>query len=126
MPHIVLRGRLAVAHVVANLQPSVERWGRAVLKTEGCWVNKDASELLVEGVVVELSRPLHPVALVAPRDNDTVVRLWRLAPVERTRAVQRWLVALAVELQRHGAGPVVVTNIPADIRSGSELCSSVG
>ncbi len=37
--------------------------------------------------------------------------LWRLAAVERTPAVQRWLAVVARDLQQLGAGAVRSTNI---------------
>lgn len=113
MPHLVLAGELELAAVV--LPEQVQRWGRAVIKTEGGWSRRGADALLVEGVVVEHARPLRPVALVAPHRGDTIVRLWPVVPVERTRAVQRWLSLLALALQRQGAGPVKLTNIPQEL-----------
>jgi hypothetical protein len=92
-----------------------------VLKTEDCWLRADREALLVEGVVVEFSRPLHPVAVVASHHNDTVVRLWSRVSVERTRPVQRWLCVLATELQHLGLGPVKVTNIPTELWSDLDL-----
>ena len=71
--------------------------------------------MLVEGVVVEFSRPLHPVAVVAHHHGNTTVRLYKTVAVERTRAVQRWLCVLTAALQRHGAGVVTSTNIPANL-----------
>ena len=88
--------------------------------------------MLVEGVVVELSRPQHPVAMVARRDADTIVRLWPLSTVERTAPVQRWLCLLAAGLQAAGGGRVRVTNIPREVWSdlglllGPELESGSG
>lgn len=113
MPHLVLAGGLDLASVA--VPEEVHRWGRAVIKTEGSWRRCGGEALLVEGVVVEFARPLHPVALVAPHHGDTIVRLWPVAPVERTQAVQRWLGLLAAALQRRGAGPVRLTNIPAEL-----------
>lgn len=113
MPHLVLSGGIDPERV--ELPEAVHRWGRAVMKTEGSWQRCGGEALLVEGVVVEYARPLHPVALVAPHDGDTIVRLWPVVTVERTHPVQRWLCLLAVELQRQGAGPVRVTNIPRDL-----------
>jgi len=113
MPHMVLAGGLELAPVA--VPEEVHRWGRAVIKTEGSWRRCAGEALLVEGVVVEFARPLHPVALVAPHHGDTIVRLWPVAPVERTRAVQRWLGLLAGVLQRQGAGPLKLTNIPAEL-----------
>jgi len=43
--------------------------------------------------------------------GDTSVRLWSLAAVERTPAVQRWLAVVARDLQQLGAGTVRTTNI---------------
>ena len=113
MPHLVLAGGLDYGSV--TVPEEVHRWGRAVIKTEGSWRRRGGEALLVEGVVVEFARPLHPVALVAPHHGDTIVRLWPVAPVERTHAVQRWLGLLAAALQRQGAGPVRLTNIPTEL-----------
>jgi hypothetical protein len=113
MPHLVLAGGLELAAVA--FPEGVQRWGRAVIKTEGSWSRRGAVALLAEGVVVEHSRPLRPVALVAPHYGDTIVRLWPVVPVERTQAVQRWLALLALALQRQGAGPVKLTNIPPEL-----------
>jgi hypothetical protein len=111
MPHLVMDGTLRLEAVVTGLGEEVRRWGRAVLKTERCWLRGDGQAVLVEGVVVEFSRPLHPVAVVAVHRGDITVRLWSLAPVERTEAVQRWLCQLAADLQSLGAGPIKATNL---------------
>jgi hypothetical protein len=93
----------------------VYRWGRAVLKTEDCWLRADDGAVLVEGVVVEHSRPLHPVAIISPREGSTTVRLWPTAPVERTRPVQRWLAMVAVELIQLGLPRIVATNLAEEV-----------
>jgi len=115
MPHLVLEGWTAPRAWTPGLEPAVHRWGRAVLKTVGWWERHDGEALLVEGVVVEFSRPLHPVALVAAHHGDTIVRLWPAVTVERTRAVQRWLAVLARALQDQGAGGLVDTNLPGEL-----------
>jgi hypothetical protein len=117
MPHLVLVGGIDLEGAANRLPRTIHRVGRAVLKTEDCWLRTDREALLVEGVVVEFSRPLHPVAVVAPHHDDTVVRLWSRVSVERTRPVQRWLCVLAAELQHLGLGPVKVTNIPTELWS---------
>jgi hypothetical protein len=116
MPHLVLAGEIDLRQAV-DIAREVHRWGRAVLKTEQCWLHTGGEALLVEGVVVEFERPLHPVALVARNHGNTVVRLWSRVAVERTRPVQRWLAIVALELQRLGAGPVKTTNIPDELWS---------
>ena len=117
MPHLILLGSLPARDLAQGLRPTVRRWGRAVLKTEGCWVRQDEVALLVEGVVVEHSRPLHPVALVEPHTRGTIVRLWRRAAVERTSAVQRWLAQVTADLGALGLGPLLVTNLPDELWS---------
>ena len=121
MPHLVLSGPLPWGEVGDGIEPVVRRWGRAVIKTDVNWLRSDGEALLVEGVVVEFERPLHPVAVVASHHGDTIVRLWSLAPVERTRAVQRWLALLAADLQRLGGGAITATNIPSDLWSDLDL-----
>jgi hypothetical protein len=121
MPHLVLCGSVPATLVAAELGPRVARWGRAVIKTGDRWRRGDDGALLIEGVVVELGRPLHPMALVAERDGDTVVRLWPLVEVERTAAVQRFLGVVARGLQELGCGAVRTTNIPGETLAGLGL-----
>lgn len=120
MPHLVLAGVEGCGRV-AELDLEVVRWGRAVIKTGDVWRRTDGEAWLVDGVVVELGRPLHPVAMVAGRDGDTVVRLWPVVEVERTAAVQRWLAVIARRLQELGCGPVQTTNISDDVLDGLDL-----
>jgi hypothetical protein len=121
MPHLVIRGSIDVARVAENLELDVVRWGRAVLKTGEVWVRADQEAVLIDGVVVELVRPLHPVAMVSHRDGGTVIRLWPVVEVERTPAVQRWLAVIAQRLQRLGGGAVHTTNLGGDILDGLDL-----
>jgi hypothetical protein len=122
VPHLVLDGGIDADTAAAALDGEhVSRWGRAVLKTDGCWVRRGGGSLLVEGVVVEFSRPQHPVALVSCHPDHTTVRLWSTVPVERTPPVQRWLAELVHRLQAAGAGPVRTTNIPDDVWIDLEL-----
>ena len=114
MPHLVLCGEIDLQTMAADFGGEAQRWGPAVLKIEASWLRSDGLAALVEGVVVEHSRPLHPVAVISMSHGDTSVRLWRLAPVERTPAVQRWLASIAGELRGRGAGPLKTTNIPAE------------
>lgn len=115
MPHVVLEGTADLDRLASTLTGEVQRWGPAVLKTEAVWHRFDQHAVLVEGVVVEHSRPLHPVALISETKGSTSVRLWRLAPIERTPAVQRWLASIAAALCRLGAGPLKTTNIAPDL-----------
>ena len=121
MPHLVMRGSIDLRRAAGELDLGVTRWGRAVLKTGDVWCRADTGAMLVDGVVVELVRPLHPVALVAIRDGDTVVRLWPVVEVERTAAVQRWLAVIAAGLQRCGGGAVHTTNIGPEVLAGLDL-----
>jgi len=111
MPHLVLRDEVDFDLVLERMPKDAVKWGAAVLKTVDLWRRADGRAILIEGVVVEHSRPLHPVALISLSYGDTSVRLWRLAAVERTPAVQRWLAVVARDLQQLGAGPVRATNI---------------
>jgi hypothetical protein len=125
MPHLVLDGSVDLDRVASGLDPGVVRWGRAVIKTGDRWLREDGLAVLVEGVVVELSRPLHPVAIVTPRDAGTSIRLWPVVDVERTPAVRRWLAVLAAKLQALGAGPVRTTNLAQEILDGLDLDRAV-
>jgi hypothetical protein len=121
MPHLVLAGGFEAERLVEGVKPGVHRWGRAILKIEEVWVRSGAGAVLVEGLVVELARPLHPVALLERRGGDSVVRLWSRVPVERTPAVQRWLALVAAELQRLGMGKILTTNISPEVVTDLDL-----
>ncbi len=121
MPHLIFDGELDLRGFEDGLRLEAQRWGTAVLKTESLWWRSDRRALLVEGVVVEHSRAVHPVAVVATGRGTTSVRLWQRAPVERTPAVQRWLAVLACELRRLGGGPLHTTNIGEEVLAGLEL-----
>lgn len=115
MPHLILERAVDLDRVAAELPREVRRFGTAVLKTTESWRRADGAAVLVEGVVVEHSRPLHPVAVIALAHGETSVRLWDRAAVERTAAVQRWLALLAVDLRALGAGGLRVTNLAAEL-----------
>jgi len=121
MPHIILTGTLDFMAVASSLDREPQRWRAAVLKNEASWHRSDGLAVLVEGVVIEHSRPLHPVAVINQSHGDTSVRLWRLAQVERTPAVQRWLASIARELQRLGAGRIKTTNIADELLHGLDI-----
>ena len=121
MPHLVFEGEMDLEDLVGGIPRSVHRWGTAVLKTESIWCRSDGRALLVEGVVVENSRAVHPVALIATARGTTSVRLWQQAPVERTPAVQRWLAVLAGDVCGLGAGALQTTNMGDEILEGLAL-----
>lgn len=115
MPHVILTGTVSLEAFASSVDGEAQRWRAAVFKNEASWLRSDGLAILVEGVVIEHSRPLHPVAVITQSHGDTSVRLWRLAPVERTPAVQRWLASVAGELRRLGAGPIKTTNIADEL-----------
>jgi len=109
--------------LLERMPREVQRWGPAVLKTEELWRRADGRAVLVEGVVVEHSRPLHPIVVIAEHRGDTRVGLWRHAPVERTPAVQRWLATVARDVRDLGGGALRATNISGDLLQDLELSS---
>jgi hypothetical protein len=115
MPHLVLVGEVDVEALLERLPREVRRWGPAVLKTEEVWRRSDGRALLVEGVVVEHSRPLHPIAVVAEHRGNTRVSLWRKSPVERTPAIQRWLATVASDVLALSGGTLRATNMSRDL-----------
>ncbi len=123
MPHVVFEGEMDLVKIAGEVPMAVHRWGTAVLKTENTWCRSDGRALLVEGVVVEHSRAVHPVAIVATSHDTTGVRLWRLVAVERTPAVQRWLAVVAAEIHRLGGGALQTTNLGEEILAGLEMGS---
>jgi len=121
MPHVILEGPVDISAILPIIGTEARRWGRAVLKTDNVWLRSDHRGLMLEGVIVEFSRALHPLALVAPHHGDTGVRLWPHLEIERTHAVQRWLALIAADLQQGGAGILKRTNIPDDVLEGVGL-----
>lgn len=123
MPHVVLDGVVDVEVLLEHMPREVRKWRAAVLKTEQLWCRADGRAVLVEGVVVEHSRPLHPIALVAEYRGDTRVSLWPYAPVERTSAVQRWLATVASDVRHLSGGSLRTTNIARSLVEGLGLSS---
>jgi hypothetical protein len=123
MPHLLLDGVVDVDALLERMPREVRRWGPAVLKTEQLWRRADGRALLVEGVVVEHSRPLHPIAVVAEHRGDTRVSLWPYAPVERTPAVQRWLATVARDVQTLSGVGLRTTNIASSLLEDLGLSS---
>ena len=123
MPHLVLDGVVDGEALLERMPREARRWGPAVLKTEQLWRRADGRALLVEGVVVEHSRPLHPIAVVAEHRGETRVSLWPYAPVERTPAVQRWLAMVAKDVQAVSGGGLLSTNISDDLLEDLGLSS---
>ena len=121
MPHLILDGAVDLQRAIEALPGEARRWRTAVLKTTGVWISADAGALLVEGVVVEHSRPLHPVAHVTVADGQTKIRLWDVVPVERTPAVQRWLAELGRDLQAAGSVTLRTNNLAAGIIDDFDL-----
>jgi hypothetical protein len=123
MPHVVFSGAVDVEVLLERFSRDARKWGPAVLKTEQVWRRADGKALLVEGVVVEHSRPLHPIAVIAEHRGDTRVSLWRHAPVERTPAVQRWLALVARDVQAVSGGALRATNIAGNVLEDLGLSS---
>jgi hypothetical protein len=111
MPHVVRRGRADLDAAWKGLPAGPWRWGRAVARVEGRYLAAEGNVLLVQGVVVEYGRPVHPVVMVTHRGEETAVHFWPVVRVERTEAVKRLLVQVAAELEAFGAGEVVATNL---------------
>ncbi len=115
MPHLILDGEVDLHRLVDGLPREARRWGTAVLKIEEVWARPDFRAVLVEGVVVEHSRAVHPVVIVATARGATSIRLWPRAPVERTPAVQRWLAVIAADIRGLGGGALQTTNVADEI-----------
>lgn len=111
MPHVITSGRVDLERAWRELEAGPWRWGTTVAKVEHRYLSSDARALLVAGVVVEYGRPIHPVVMVTLRREETAVHLWPGSAVERTEAVKRFLVRVAEQLTRFGAGEVVATNV---------------
>jgi hypothetical protein len=121
MPHLILDGEIDLERFLGEVSRQALHWGRAVLKTDELWRRADGRAVLAEGVVVEYSRPQHPVAIIAPHDGSTSIRLWSRAAVERTSPVQRWLALLAVHAMAAGCGGVRSTNLAPEAIDGLDL-----
>ncbi len=111
MPHVIRAGRADLRAAWLHLPRGPWRWGTAVARVEGCFLASDERSLVVSGVVIEYSRPLHPAVLISHREDGTAVHLWPALPVERTEGVKRFLAQVARELTAFGAGSVVTTNL---------------
>lgn len=119
MPHLIFDSSPELSKL--SFSSEVCREGRTVMKIEHSWLRSDGRSLLVEGVVVEFSRALHPVAEIAFRREKLHVGLWPLVSVERSGAIQKWLLMLGRMLQDSGVGPLVRTNLSMDLLEMTSL-----
>ena len=119
MPHLIFDGKADLSKL--SFPSEVHREGRLVMKIEHSWLRSDGQALLVEGVVVEYSRALHPVAEIVVTHGRLNMRLWSLVSVERNTAIQKWLLMVAEMLQAAGVGPLVKTNLSPQILRGAAL-----
>ncbi len=114
MPHLILKGDVDLAEWADAFDTSAIRWQRAVLKVEDSWLRSDGAALLVEGIVVEFSRPLHPVAFVGLHHGNTIVRLWARGGVERTEAVNDGSALLPRSSVQRPASPFTAPTFPTE------------
>lgn len=121
MPHVILSGQADLARAWHEFPPGPFRLGNAVARVEGRFLSSSQRELLLEAVVVEFGRPLHPVVLVSLRQEGTAVHLWDVVRVERTEAVKALVALVARELSRFGAGKVRSTNLKPELLAAFEL-----
>lgn len=119
MPHLIFEGLPDLRQINFPAEPL--RRGRVVMKIEHSWLRSDGQAMLVEGVVVEFSRALHPVAVVSVSRGRISLGLWPHVPVERSEAVQRWLLMVAKYLRDAGAGAVKTSNLSPDLLAEFQL-----
>ncbi|BCW92671.1 MAG: hypothetical protein ACOY7U_09635 [Acidobacteriota bacterium] len=117
MPHVILSGQADLARAWQEFPEGPFRFGNAVARIEGRFLSASRRELLLEAVVVEFGRPLHPVILVSLRQEGTGVHLWDVVRVERTEAVKALIALVGRELARFGAGEVRSTNLKPELLS---------
>lgn len=120
MPHVILSGQADLVSAWQEFPEGPFRFGNAVARIEGRFLSAARRELLLEAVVVEFGRPLHPVLLVSLRQEGTAVHLWDVVRVERTEAVKALIALVAKELSRFGAGEVRSTNLKAEFFAPSD------
>ncbi len=126
MPHVILSGKADLAKAWQEFPQGPFRLGNAVARVEGRFLSSSRRELLLEAVVVEFGRPLHPVILVSHRQEGTAVHLWDVVRVERTEAVKAFVALVARELVPFGAGQVRTTNLKPEVLSGISAAGAVG
>lgn len=115
MPHVILSGQADLVKAWREFPEGPFRLANAVTRVEGRFLSSSQRELLLEAVVVEFGRPLHPVVLVSLRPEGTAVHLWDVVRVERTEAVKAFVALVARELSRFGAGEVRTSNLKPEL-----------
>ncbi|MDW7968149.1 MAG: hypothetical protein RMI39_08530, partial [Thermoanaerobaculum sp.] len=63
MPHVILAGHVDLERAWRRFPSGPFRLGKAVVRVEGRYLSSSQRELLLQAVVVEFGRPLHPVVL---------------------------------------------------------------
>ncbi|MBD3334037.1 MAG: hypothetical protein GF355_00810 [Candidatus Eisenbacteria bacterium] len=116
MPHIELRGKIALDDLYRRFAPAARTDGGTVFRTRTMFRRQDGRELLVEALVVEEHLKQEFLVQLRDRQEGLLLRLYPGTPVQRTEGVKRFLVWLAAELRRRDPGlEVGRTNLDAHL-----------
>src|SRR3990172_5740586 len=98
MPHVVLKGEIALEDVFSRVQPLFIRVETGILKTAGAYLSRDRNSILIEALAVETDSKRSFLAMIGRRDDGLVVRIYPVAEVEKTPGVKRVLAEQAKQL----------------------------
>jgi len=76
MPHVVLKGEIALEDVFSRVQPLFIRVETGILKTAGAYLSRDRNSILIEALAVETDSKRSFLAMIGRRDDGLVVRIY--------------------------------------------------
>ncbi|MCX6643106.1 MAG: hypothetical protein NTV15_06925 [Candidatus Bathyarchaeota archaeon] len=98
MPHIVLKGKIAIEIIFKELRPLLIRTENNVLKTMEVYLEREKNAILIDSLAIDAEKKTVFLAMISGRDDGVVVRLYPKMDVEKTEGVKKILVGLAKQL----------------------------
>jgi len=109
MPHLKLEGLPGADAVLARLAPFTVKDETGVQKALAFYREREGRQILVEALVADGPRPRHFFVSLADRDGAWLLRCLPATDPEKTPAVKRLLVRLALRLRDAFPGAAVAT-----------------
>jgi len=98
LPHVVLKGKIEVAHIFSKLEPFLVRNETGILRTTNTFIDRDEKSILVDSLVIEGSKKTQFFTMISGRDDGVVVRICPLVEVEKSNGVKKIIAEIATRL----------------------------
>ncbi len=118
MPHVVIEGPISLDDVWLMYKPLQYSEGGVVIKTEGCYISPDKSELLVRTLVVERGFTKKFFTRLYLHEGCVTIKLEPLTDPDKSDGVKRALGLMCARLlEAFPEGRIKTTNIEPFLKS---------